>query len=81
MDDGSRDKTLDVISTYVGKYPDCEEGVTVRGLRQHQNQGKGSAVKYGSLFSRGQYILFADADGATDYHEITKIYRIVKQAA
>lgn len=25
--------------------------------------------------------MFADADGATDYHEVTKIYKIVKQVS
>jgi len=38
------------------------------------NQGKGAAVKYGSLYSRGNYILFADADGATDINDVEKIY-------
>ena len=35
-------------------------------------------MKYGVLFSRGEYILMVDADGATDFTEITKIFKIVK---
>jgi hypothetical protein len=33
------------------------------------------------LFSRGEYILFLDADGATDFHEIDKIYKIVNEVS
>ena len=36
------------------------------------------AVKYGVLFSRGEYILMVDADGATDFNEIAKVFKIVK---
>lgn len=53
VDDGSRDKTWEIILEWTKKYPDCESGVVVRGLKQKENQGKGAAVKYGSLFSRG----------------------------
>lgn len=31
-------------------------------------------MKAGSIYSRGEYILFLDADGATDFNEIEKIY-------
>ena len=37
-------------------------------------------MKYGILFSKGEYILMVDADGATDFNEIEKIYAIVKCA-
>lgn len=38
------------------------------------NQGKGAAVKIGTLYSRGKYVLMLDADGATDYNEIEGIW-------
>ena len=38
------------------------------------NQGKGAAVKIGTLYARGKYVLMLDADGATDYHEIEGIW-------
>ena len=77
VDDGSRDKTWEIILEWTRKYPECDQGVVVRGLKQKENQGKGAAVKYGSLFSRGHFILMVDADGATDFNEITKIFKIV----
>ena len=77
VDDGSKDKTWSIIVEWCKKYPECSKGVVIRGLRQKENQGKGAAVKYGSLFSRGEYILMVDADGATDTKEIEKILGIV----
>jgi dolichyl-phosphate beta-glucosyltransferase len=45
------------------------------------NQGKGAAVKTGVLYSRGDYVLMLDADGATDYNEIKGIYNQAKITA
>ena len=33
------------------------------------------------MYSRGEYILFADADGATDINDVEKIYKSVKNVA
>lgn len=81
VDDGSKDKTWQIICEWCKKYPECNQGVVVRGLRQKINAGKGAAVKYGSLFSRGEYILMVDADGATDVKEIDKIYKLVSDVS
>lgn len=77
VDDGSKDKTWQIILQWCKQYPETSQGVYVRGLRQKENQGKGAACKYGALFSRGQNILMLDADGATDFKEIEKILKIV----
>ena len=45
---------------------DTTKGGDVRLLQLRRNRGKGGAIRRGVLASRGQYILFADADGATD---------------
>lgn len=37
-------------------------------------------MKYGSLFSRGEYVLFADADGATDINSLEKVIQGCKKA-
>lgn len=77
VDDGSRDKTWQIILDWCRRYPEASSGVYVRGLRQKENSGKGAACKYGALFSRGEHILMLDADGATDFKEIDKILSIV----
>ena len=38
-----------------------------------QNRGKGGAVTHGMRHARGQYILFADADGATNFPDLSKL--------
>ena len=79
VDDGSKDKTWDYILEMTKKFPESQTkpNIFVRGLKQLQNQGKGAAVKAGSIYSRGEYILMLDADGASDFNEIEKIYTIV----
>lgn len=79
VDDGSRDKTWTIIQEWVKKYSDTNSSVIVIGLRLKVNQGKGMAVKYGALFSKGQFILMVDADGATDFKEITKIFKQIQE--
>ena len=45
VDDGSKDKTLDLIKKYTTEHT-TDKNIVVRGFQQRQNQGKGAAVKY-----------------------------------
>ena len=38
-----------------------------------KNLGKGGAVRRGALVSRGDFVLFADADGATKFPDLVKL--------
>uniref|UniRef100_A0A7E4VEK4 dolichyl-phosphate beta-glucosyltransferase n=1 Tax=Panagrellus redivivus TaxID=6233 RepID=A0A7E4VEK4_PANRE len=71
VDDGSKDNTADVAFSYSKKLnnPNGE----IRVLKLPQNVGKGGAVRFGVSVSRGQMILFADADGATKFSEFEKL--------
>lgn len=68
VDDGSKDGTAEVCMQYYKKYPKV-----FRYLKLVKNQGKGGAVKLGMAKALGKYILFADADGATDFKDISKL--------
>nr|CAG4646502.1 EOG090X0BIY [Macrothrix elegans] len=69
VDDGSKDKTTEVALNYSKKFG-CDK---VRVLSLTKNRGKGGAVRLGVLSSRGRQLLFADADGATTFEDITKL--------
>ncbi|CAF0870004.1 unnamed protein product [Rotaria sordida] len=69
VDDGSPDKTSEVALNYTIQYGTD----IVRVLTLDANRGKGGAVRMGVLSARGQWILFADADGATKFSDFTKL--------
>ena len=52
VDDGSKDKTYEIASSYEG----------IRCIKQLKNQGKGAAVQRGVRESTGDWILVQDAD-------------------
>jgi len=64
-DDGSKDDTVKIVKDM--------KLANVRVLVAERNGGKGSAVQRGVLASKGQYILFADADNSTPIEELEKL--------
>lgn len=66
VDDGSTDKTSYISEKILKKSPH-------RVITLEHNKGKGFAVKTGVLASKGRYILFCDADGATPFTEFTSL--------
>ncbi len=69
VSDGSKDKTVEVALEYTKKYS-CEK---FRVLELIENRGKGGAVRMGMLSTRGRYLLFADADGATKFSDFASL--------
>ena len=59
VDDGSRDDLPAMLAAAQADWPQ------LKSIRHTQNQGKGAAVRTGMLAGRGEWLLFADADGAT----------------
>jgi dolichyl-phosphate beta-glucosyltransferase len=75
VDDGSRDDTVAVVEKMARAHP------AVRVVRLETNQGKGAAVRTGMLQARGQYRLFADADGATPIGELKRLEPLLGASA
>ncbi|XP_023218680.1 dolichyl-phosphate beta-glucosyltransferase-like [Centruroides sculpturatus] len=74
VDDGSKDKTSNVALEYARK---C--GINkLRVLTLTKNRGKGGAVRLGMMSTRGKFLLFADADGATKFNDIEKLEESMK---
>lgn len=75
VDDGSRDGTALVVDRVARAHPQ------VKLLRLPANRGKGYAVRAGVINSVGTYVLFADADAATPFEEIEKLYAAIVAGA
>lgn len=75
VDDGSSDRTVAVVKEFAAE---CPELVLIS---HEKNQGKGAAVRTGVLASRGDVILFADADNATPFEEFDKLHDALLQGA
>ena len=75
VDDGSRDRTRDVVGE-VGR-----DAPRVRLLPLERNQGKGAAVRAGVLASSGREVLFSDADLSTPIEELVRLRRALADGA
>lgn len=74
VDDGSADDTF-MQSSAVGMYVPG-----FRVIQHNKNQGKGAAVQTGVMAAQGDYIVFMDADGATDISELPKMMDALEHA-
>jgi dolichyl-phosphate beta-glucosyltransferase len=75
VSDGSTDKTVETAlkfardnELYKGPNEEC-----VRVVSLNKNRGKGGAVVHGMKHVRGQYVVFADADGASKFQDLRKL--------
>ena len=73
VDDGSTDSTSSVVLGFNDKIKN------LRLISYPKNQGKGYAVRMGVTNSKGNLILFADADGSTPFSQTKKLIDISKQ--
>ena len=64
VNDGSKDKTLDVLKEF---------SKDIKLVSYDKNKGKGGAVREGILSSMGEKVLFIDADGSIQPDEIPKM--------
>lgn len=72
VDDGSRDRTVEVAEAFAGR--------GVRVIRHERNRGKGAAIKTGLLASSGDRVLLSDADASTPITELEKLERWLPEA-
>ncbi|PNP41639.1 hypothetical protein TGAMA5MH_06424 [Trichoderma gamsii] len=76
VNDGSRDKTVDVVLDFAQK-----NGLddVLRVVSLTKNRGKGGGVTHGFRHVRGEYALFADADGASRFSDVAKLIEGVEE--
>ncbi len=73
VDDGSKDKTADLVRAASIVEP------RIRLLQYGKNRGKGYAVRFGMTHVSGQYRLFTDADNSTTIDHFAKFLPLLQQ--
>lgn len=72
VSDGSTDKTIDTALQFARDLGG-KAASNIRVIHLHENRGKGGAVTHGMRHVRGQYAVFADADGASRFEDLGKL--------
>ena len=70
VNDGSRDRTVDVVLDFSRRHNLHD---ILRVVNLERNRGKGGAVTHGFRHVRGQYVVFADADGASKFSHLGRL--------
>src|SRR4029077_6628605 len=73
VDDGSSDRTSEIVSASQQKYPG------LRLVSNGRNRGKGFSVRHGMLEARGEITLFSDADLSTPIEEADKLLAALRE--
>ncbi|KAJ3086825.1 dolichyl-phosphate beta-glucosyltransferase [Quaeritorhiza haematococci] len=79
VDDASRDNTANIARGFAKEKRMV--GGLMRVMQLEKNRGKGGAVTQGMLVARGDYLLFADADGATKFSDLDNLETKLKEVA
>lgn len=70
INDGSKDRTVDVALNFCAKHQLHD---ILRVVTLDRNRGKGGSVTHGLRHVRGEYAVFADADGASRFSDLGKL--------
>ncbi|KAK3943812.1 dolichyl-phosphate beta-glucosyltransferase [Diplogelasinospora grovesii] len=70
VNDGSKDRTVDVALEFSKKHGLHD---ILRVVTLEKNRGKGGGVTHGLRHVRGEYAVFADADGASKFSDLGKL--------
>ncbi|MDI6892697.1 MAG: glycosyltransferase family 2 protein [Actinomycetota bacterium] len=73
IDDGSSDNTVKVVKDM------CKQQNNISITQNDQNRGKGYSVRRGILQSRGEFILFSDADLSTPIEEVEEFLTYLRK--
>ena len=75
VDDGSRDRTADVVREFARRAPE------VRLLQNPGNRGKGYSVRNGLLHGQGEVMMFTDADLSAPIEEAQGLFDAIAAGA
>jgi dolichyl-phosphate beta-glucosyltransferase len=88
VSDGSTDRTEEIAFEFARDHrlslPSADKARippgSIRIVTLTQNRGKGGAVTHGMRHARGQYVVFADADGASKFTDLGKLVTACQKA-
>jgi glycosyltransferase involved in cell wall biosynthesis len=72
VNDGSRDRTADVVHDFAERDP------SIRLLENPGNRGKGYSVRNGMLHAHGNILLFSDTDLSSPIYEADKLFAAIE---
>ena len=75
VDDGSRDRTAEVVREFAAGAPE------VRVIQNSRNRGKGYSVRAGMLQALGEVVMFTDADLSAPIEEAEGLFAAIRQGA
>ena len=75
VDDGSRDRTAEVVRAFAAANPE------VRLIKNDRNHGKGYSVRNGLLKAQGDVVMFTDADLSSPIEEAERLFRAIEDGA
>jgi uncharacterized protein (DUF433 family) len=75
VNDGSKDKTLDIVNGLKGQYPN------LRLVTYEKNRGKGRAVLEGMRMAQGDILIILDADMTVPPEELREFYEAIEHKA
>ena len=75
VDDGSRDRTAEVVREFAAGAPE------VRLIQNSRNRGKGYSVRAGMLQALGEVVMFTDADLSAPIEEAEGLFAAIRQGA
>jgi len=81
VDDGCTDQTADISLDTWHQLEGRTDGIELRVLRNDRNRGKGYSVRQGMLISRGEWILFTDADLASPIDQLDTLLAAARDGA
>lgn len=72
VNDGSEDNTIGVVESFV------KDNSEIQLISYPKNAGKGKAVRTGINASKGEFVLFMDADYSTPMQELEKAFAVLQ---
>lgn len=77
VDDASPDDSIDLLKSYIDRYPERKDQITI--LTHEQNQGLPAARNTGLAVATGEYVFHCDSDDFVEKDMLEEMYKAAKE--